>query len=583
MKSASNLISAIYNGTLAPENFGATFDLLDEILFPHGEDGAALGGVKFASALFLNNGQDIALTPDVIHQIETARSIQARVGSHKPSSKAETDLLESIPNPSFLIEGGEDVVGLNTLARTRHPIVPQRLEQCVSDARAYREIRDFLNTKDEVELFSTAGYFDLHKRTQTSLVVKRIDASVFPGRKGRLFLLTIVDFGFDSNVQRLFRETYGLTQTEAEIAVLLAGGTRLKDIATTRKVSMATLRTQVKLLKSKTSAADIPGLVRLLCGFAAGILAPTGAPTVVSTGFRKPLGIGDRRFVVLRDGRRLEYREQGAPKGEPVLLLHGVPYGAELPAMAAAEARKLGLRLISPYRPGYADTDNLDATGEDAFFDEVARDWVELLDHLDLDKVLVLSHGISAAYALRFTHLYSERVSHLMGISRAPIWRDEWLEAPPKRRRFLLRLAKYAPQLLPVVAWKMIACLEHGYASEFISQWVEEDSTDTAASKEPEILQLITRGTLDAMRHGTDGFCRECALSMKDMVAEAQATPHKFHFLSGVNDDIVRPDQIAEFANAVPGTTLETIPGAGHLLFFTHWREILNAITLKLR
>ena len=65
--------------------------------------------------------------------------------------------------------------------------------------------------------------------------------------------------------------------------------------------------------------------------------------------------------------------------------------------------------------------------------------------------------------------------------------------------------------------------------------------------------------------------------------AEAQETAHKFHLLCGVNDDIVRPDQIEEFVSAVPGTTVETITGAGHLLFFTHWREILSAITLKLR
>ena len=57
---------------------------------------------------------------------------------------------------------------------------------------------------------------------------------------------------------------YGLTASEADIAVALARGDTLSDIADTRCVSIHTVRAQVKQVLSKTSTRRQSALVRLL-------------------------------------------------------------------------------------------------------------------------------------------------------------------------------------------------------------------------------------------------------------------------------------------------------------------------------
>lgn len=62
------------------------------------------------------------------------------------------------------------------------------------------------------------------------------------------------------------RQLFGLTPAEAKLAVALAQGVTVTDYADQNKVSINTIRTQVRSLLSKTGAKSLAGLVRLLAG-----------------------------------------------------------------------------------------------------------------------------------------------------------------------------------------------------------------------------------------------------------------------------------------------------------------------------
>src|SRR5450830_1310595 len=58
-------------------------------------------------------------------------------------------------------------------------------------------------------------------------------------------------------------------------------------------------------------------------------------------------------FMKLRDGRRLAYSELGDPGGMPIFHQHGMP-GSRVEHVAEPELyRSLGVRVITPDRPGY--------------------------------------------------------------------------------------------------------------------------------------------------------------------------------------------------------------------------------------
>lgn len=64
--------------------------------------------------------------------------------------------------------------------------------------------------------------------------------------------------------ERRLTDLYGLTSAEAAVAAALAGGTRAEDVAQDRRVSLDTVRTQVRTVLRKTNAANLRDFERIV-------------------------------------------------------------------------------------------------------------------------------------------------------------------------------------------------------------------------------------------------------------------------------------------------------------------------------
>ena len=64
--------------------------------------------------------------------------------------------------------------------------------------------------------------------------------------------------------EQLLRDAYGLTKTESEIAILFSSGASPVDIATYRRVSVDTIRNQLKSAYSKTNTSNQRSFISLL-------------------------------------------------------------------------------------------------------------------------------------------------------------------------------------------------------------------------------------------------------------------------------------------------------------------------------
>jgi DNA-binding CsgD family transcriptional regulator len=83
-----------------------------------------------------------------------------------------------------------------------------------------------------------------------------------------LILITDLDSRPELLGKRL-AELFGLTPAEACLAVALAGGKRLEDVAEERGVRMPTLRTQLRAILDKTGTRRQADLMRLIVGLPA--------------------------------------------------------------------------------------------------------------------------------------------------------------------------------------------------------------------------------------------------------------------------------------------------------------------------
>jgi hypothetical protein len=115
------------------------------------------------------------------------------------------------------------------------------------------------------------------------------------------------------------------------------------------------------------------------------------------------------RSVALPDGRILSFAFFGDPAGRPVLALHGTTHAHPIWALADGAARRRGVCLIAPDRPGYgASTAQPDRSVVDG-----PADLAVLAEAVYLDDLAVLTVGGGFVYGLAAAHCLLPRVRRL--------------------------------------------------------------------------------------------------------------------------------------------------------------------------
>jgi haloacetate dehalogenase len=114
------------------------------------------------------------------------------------------------------------------------------------------------------------------------------------------------------------------------------------------------------------------------------------------------------------NGIKMHYVESG--EGWPVLLLHGFPetwytWRNQIPELAKQ------YRVIAPDLRGYGATEKA-ATGYDKA--TMARDILELMHALGVERAAVIGHDRGARVGLRFAKNYPEAVSHFAALDNIP-------------------------------------------------------------------------------------------------------------------------------------------------------------------
>ena len=158
---------------------------------------------------------------------------------------------------------------------------------------------------------------------------------------------------------------------------------------------------------------------------------------------------GDRT-IVLRDGRRLGYLDQGPRDGRPVLFFHGLGTSRVICPIDEPAAHDLGLRLIAVDRPGIGLSDRLPRRRLLDWPSDVA----ELADQLGLADIAVIGWSGGGPYAAACAYLLPERV-RAAGLVSAPSPLSGPGKADELRRfhRTAARAAGRAPWMIRLALW----------------------------------------------------------------------------------------------------------------------------------
>src|SRR5438874_5433012 len=106
-------------------------------------------------------------------------------------------------------------------------------------------------------------------------------------------------------------------------------------------------------------------------------------------------------FVQLESGAVVAFEEYGDPNGVPVIFCHGWPSSRTMARLTDEPARDLGIRIISPDRPGISRS-SLQPNRKLADWPRVIE---RVLDHVGIGefRALAISGGAPYAYAMAVT------------------------------------------------------------------------------------------------------------------------------------------------------------------------------------
>jgi pimeloyl-ACP methyl ester carboxylesterase len=152
-----------------------------------------------------------------------------------------------------------------------------------------------------------------------------------------------------------------------------------------------------------------------------------------------------RGAILELNGGRIAYDEYGDPAGRPVIFYHGWPSSRSMAEFTDDAARELGVRIISPDRPGIRDSSFVGG--------RALLDWPKiagaLMDRLSLRRVRLLAISGGAPYAFATGWALPERVEAIAIVSGAPPIADLTDQSGLLRLyRWMLALHARAPCLL---------------------------------------------------------------------------------------------------------------------------------------
>jgi pimeloyl-ACP methyl ester carboxylesterase len=277
------------------------------------------------------------------------------------------------------------------------------------------------------------------------------------------------------------------------------------------------------------------------------------------------------------DGRRLAYSEHGDPAGQPVLFCHGWLASRLARHPDDALTASLGVRLITVDRPG------IDASDQhrDKTLASVAADLQAVADHLALDRFAVFGHSGGGPYALALAHRLPDRVARVAIASGfAPFDRPDAYAGMTPRMRGFVRLLRRAPWLADPMLRSAPRRFRVDRERAFAKQFGALCDADRTALEDTATRTRLLDAAVASLAQGSAGVAQESKLlfvrAWGFSPAEVGAQVDLWY---GDADTIVPVEMGRYLAETIPHARLTVIPGAGHTLFLTHWREIVRRLT----
>jgi pimeloyl-ACP methyl ester carboxylesterase len=281
--------------------------------------------------------------------------------------------------------------------------------------------------------------------------------------------------------------------------------------------------------------------------------------------------------VQLDDGGVVAFQEYGDPTGTPVIFCHGWPSSRTMAQLADEPGRALGVRIISPDRPGIS--------GSSMQPDRKLSDWPRLLeqvvDDLEIGEFRILAISGGAPYAYVTAVAIPERVRAIAIVGGVipfadmkdskgllPLYR--WMLAFYRNRPQLLRqLFRLAQPFLSVRAPVRLRPL--------LLKMLLLRPCDAASLRDDAAFEAIFESQRRAWRGSAQGVVIDAQIYAQPWGFAIEDVRVPVRLWHGIDDRAFAVRLAKEIANRFPNCKSRFIQSEGHYsLPIRHMREILE-------
>ncbi|MCR8845638.1 alpha/beta hydrolase [Paenibacillus sp. SC116] len=253
--------------------------------------------------------------------------------------------------------------------------------------------------------------------------------------------------------------------------------------------------------------------------------------------------------------------------GNPILVMHGGHSNCN-EEFGYAELEQQGYSILTPSRPGYGKT----SPNNGLNLSTACKSYIELLNHLKLDKVHVIGISAGGPSAIYFTSKYQARVKSLTLQSAVS---KEWLT--PKDKEYKAAKILFRP-LLEKYTWKLLSSMVNIFPKIIFKQMAPSFSKLPYAKfksliRDEDINKF--KKMIERQRSG-QGFFIDLSQTGNITLSDLQSVKCPTLILHSQNDGAVSIEHAYNAHNHISDSKLCILNTWGHLIWLGQGVEEMN-------
>jgi len=272
----------------------------------------------------------------------------------------------------------------------------------------------------------------------------------------------------------------------------------------------------------------------------------------------------------------LGYLQSGATDGTPVFFFHGYGGSRLVAHPNGAIAERLGVRVIALDRPGI---------GYSGFQpNRTLLDWPDdiaaFADQLGIERFAVLGYSWGGPYALACAHKMPQRLIGVAVVSGAPPFAGpDAMPNLPERLARLVQTAQGSHWRLRTDLWLQSRRAHQNPEQVYQDDLLAVSAPDRAVMSDLAFRDMLIAAYAEPFREGITGMYWDRIVPTQDWGFRLGDVTAPIQLWYGEQDTNAPPTVGRYLAARLPNAQFTLVPGEGHLMCYSHWGEILAALT----